>query len=667
MSCSEARDRPALLVPRDGGNVLSYALSAWSAPRTRPRVLRRYVIARLPRLALWLAGWPVVTIATHDASPPYVVAAALQLLEPESSVDWLLVCGQSDDLGRAAFLLFPQGEPRPHWIVKFVRVPSYPEPIDRDERALQPWPKPVARLPLTRRASSAGSKRAGWPPRSRPPRWDVACRPFWAPPAPVRRRRGSWARWRTGLSALVSRRVMTAPGRSWSDSATRSSPPGPPLPTTCYTVSGLPAVLQHNDLGPWNIISEGGSEFIAVDWESANPSGLPLWDLWYFLAHALRLVDGEDAADDIAFSRLFRGEAASSPELFRWTRTAVEALDIPPDAVGRLATLCCGSTTDSRARREAQPSTESPREARRLRPRHTHTHTPGFPIRRSGAAGEAGWTRRTRLVRPVLAPPPVGTFVGGATPTFSAVIAAYDAADTIPDALESLLSRPSGNARSGGRDDGSQDDLAAALAPFRDRITLVRQDHGGEGAAKNNGAFHARRGDFIVFLDADDTFLPELARGARRTGSGAPRPRHPDHRRFSRGRRRGGSTLSMKPAGLSKYTISEQRFSSKILVFGHAAVRRTRFLESGGFDPSITFGTAGTCPIRCWRLSRRPRQRTPGALPAPAGTSLSANRAALTGGRCRVLERAASRGGLTLDERRRAQTALSQRSNATRF
>ena len=336
-----SRDRPALLVPHDRGNVMSYALSAWSAPRTRRRVLRRYVIARLPRLALWLAGWPVVTIAAHDPGPPYVVAAALQLLGLESSVDWLLVCGQSDDLGRAAFLLFPQGEPRPRWIVKFVRVPSYPEPIDRDERALEAVaaaggavaahaPRLVGRFEAGGLAASIETAALG--------RRLSAVLASAGPRAAKQRIVDAVADWivRVGVE---TRHDGAAPELERLRNDVITSWPGAP-DHLLRGVSGLPAVLQHNDLGPWNIISDGGSEFTAVDWESANPSGLPLWDLWYFLAHALRLLDGEDAADGTAFARLFRGEAASSHELFRWTRTAVAALGIPSEAVGRLATLC---------------------------------------------------------------------------------------------------------------------------------------------------------------------------------------------------------------------------------------------------------------------------------------------------------------------------------------
>ena len=156
------------------------ATAATSCPmRSRPgRRLGRgracsaaYLVGRMPRLALRLARWPVVTIATRDASPPYVVAAALELLELESPVDWLLVCGQSDDLGRAAFLLFPRGRAATA-LDREVRSSSLVLRPDRSRRACAGSRGGRGRvwLPPTRRASSAGSRWAGWPPRSRPRR-----------------------------------------------------------------------------------------------------------------------------------------------------------------------------------------------------------------------------------------------------------------------------------------------------------------------------------------------------------------------------------------------------------------------------------------------------------------------------------------------------------------
>jgi glycosyltransferase involved in cell wall biosynthesis len=52
-------------------------------------------------------------------------------------------------------------------------------------------------------------------------------------------------------------------------------------------------------------------------------------------------------------------------------------------------------------------------------------------------------------------------------------------------------------------DDGSTDDIVAALSRFGARIQLLRRDNGGVSAARNAGLAVAR-GDVIGFLDADD-------------------------------------------------------------------------------------------------------------------------------------------------------------------
>ena len=103
----------------------------------------------------------------------------------------------------------------------------------------------------------------------------------------------------------------------------------------------IPGVLQHNDLGSWNIVTNG-REFSAVDWESARAVGMPLWDLFYFLADALVRMEGP--ADALTMQHrclaLFRGGSPYSSTLFAWVRAAVARLRIPPEVVGPLATLC---------------------------------------------------------------------------------------------------------------------------------------------------------------------------------------------------------------------------------------------------------------------------------------------------------------------------------------
>jgi hypothetical protein len=104
----------------------------------------------------------------------------------------------------------------------------------------------------------------------------------------------------------------------------------------------LPSVLQHNDLGSWNIVVQPGRGFMAVDWESARRHGLPLWDLLYFLIDALSLLEGARTPEQrvAAALRILRGDSAASPVLFRWLRRGVEAAGIPPAAVAPVATLC---------------------------------------------------------------------------------------------------------------------------------------------------------------------------------------------------------------------------------------------------------------------------------------------------------------------------------------
>jgi hypothetical protein len=106
-------------------------------------------------------------------------------------------------------------------------------------------------------------------------------------------------------------------------------------------LDSISAVFEHRDLGSWNLVAAGDG-FTAVDWESSLRDGFPLWDLLYFLTDALAHLDGASPLERRAehAARLHRGELGSSAILFSWVRRIVDALAIPPQSVGRLATLC---------------------------------------------------------------------------------------------------------------------------------------------------------------------------------------------------------------------------------------------------------------------------------------------------------------------------------------
>jgi glycosyltransferase involved in cell wall biosynthesis len=94
----------------------------------------------------------------------------------------------------------------------------------------------------------------------------------------------------------------------------------------------------------------------------------------------------------------------------------------------------------------------------------------------------------------------------------TAAITTYNRAPFLPGALESVFAQTFDDYDVLVVDDGSTDDTEAGLAPYRERITYVRQDNGGRSAARNRAVREART-PYISFLDSDDRWLPDkLAR-----------------------------------------------------------------------------------------------------------------------------------------------------------
>jgi glycosyltransferase involved in cell wall biosynthesis len=89
----------------------------------------------------------------------------------------------------------------------------------------------------------------------------------------------------------------------------------------------------------------------------------------------------------------------------------------------------------------------------------------------------------------------------------SVVIPCYRQARFLPDALDSLRAQSRPPDRVIVVDDGSPDDVPAAVADYPE-VLLIRQENRGLSAARNRGLAEAR-GTYVVFLDADDRLMPE--------------------------------------------------------------------------------------------------------------------------------------------------------------
>src|SRR5207253_3628483 len=199
-------------------------------------------------------------------------------------------------------------------------------------------------------------------------------------------------------------------------------------------------------------------------------------------------------------------------------------------------------------------------------------------------------------------------------------------------------------------DDGSTDDLAGALAPYRDRIVLLRKENGGAASARNV-AFRAASGEFVAQLDSDDAFLPK-----RLEALGELASERPDLDILAtdayfelEGKivRRFYDHQMPFPTEHQRTAIFERCF------IGWPAVRRRRLIAIGGFDESLVTGDdwdawmrlildgagAGivTAPLLRYRL-------TPG--------SVSSDRVRTLRERVEILDKIAQDPSLTTSERR---------------
>jgi glycosyltransferase involved in cell wall biosynthesis len=194
------------------------------------------------------------------------------------------------------------------------------------------------------------------------------------------------------------------------------------------------------------------------------------------------------------------------------------------------------------------------------------------------------------MTRFVLPPEPSEPRPGAsAEPTFSVIVAAYQAAETVGDAVGSALAQTRPPDEVIVCDDGSTDDLDGALHPYAPRIQIIRQENRGEAAAKNAAA-HAASGDFVVILDADDLFMPErLERIAELAGI------RPDLDIITTDALLEIDGRPVRRCYTSSFTFpaagQEREILRRNFVFGLAAVRRERLLEGGGFDESVRFTT----------------------------------------------------------------------------
>jgi len=97
-----------------------------------------------------------------------------------------------------------------------------------------------------------------------------------------------------------------------------------------------------------------------------------------------------------------------------------------------------------------------------------------------------------------------------ATPRYSIIIPAYNRADSVLQTLQSCFDQTYADFEIIVVDDGSTDTTLTVLNAIQDaRVRVVSQANAGPAAARNQG-MRLSRGQYLAFLDSDDSWYPEF-------------------------------------------------------------------------------------------------------------------------------------------------------------
>jgi glycosyltransferase involved in cell wall biosynthesis len=94
-------------------------------------------------------------------------------------------------------------------------------------------------------------------------------------------------------------------------------------------------------------------------------------------------------------------------------------------------------------------------------------------------------------------------------PRVTVITPAYNSAEELPEALQSVQAQTSDDWEVVVCDDASTDDTAAIAESFGTRVRVIRNERNLGPAGARNRALEAARGELIALLDADDYWLPE--------------------------------------------------------------------------------------------------------------------------------------------------------------
>ncbi|MBB4901182.1 bifunctional glycosyltransferase/CDP-glycerol:glycerophosphate glycerophosphotransferase [Streptomyces griseomycini] len=191
-------------------------------------------------------------------------------------------------------------------------------------------------------------------------------------------------------------------------------------------------------------------------------------------------------------------------------------------------------------------------------------------------------------------------------PRFSVIVPAYQVQAYLHECLESVLSQSYDDLELIAVDDGSPDACGAVIDEFAARDPRVRAVHlpenTGLGRARNTGMERAT-GDYLVFLDGDDTLTPDalLAIADRLKETGDPDVLVYDYARtyWSGEAVRNRAAAELTERGPAPFRLADRPGLLNLLMVAWNKAYRREFVEHAGFSfpPGYYEDTPWTYPV----------------------------------------------------------------------
>jgi glycosyltransferase involved in cell wall biosynthesis len=332
------RQLPQFWLPVESDEATGYLLAERGADSPGEKAL--HGLWRLVRKAGLLA--PVYVIGRRRNANP------VGDVELPPSAPLLLLTGGHRSINKVVGFPFAPGEAKPSAAVKFARVPEAEPGLEREARVLRRLgdERPdLAGVPHLRSKGRRASRLAVVEDVVEGRSLLELLRPHNFEEMTMRVTRLLIDLARTEVQGAEWRRRLVEEPLAEFESQFGPVLGEPVLAQVREALTGLgelPPAPEHRDCSPWNIVIAPSGEPVLLDWESAEPDGLPALDLFYFLANCAFVLDKAFEGGSVreSYARLLDPAGEHGRVAQRAVTEYAGALRISPEDFRRLRLLC---------------------------------------------------------------------------------------------------------------------------------------------------------------------------------------------------------------------------------------------------------------------------------------------------------------------------------------